>query len=641
MIQNKIERYLPFLSLSGLFAYFLFDGFFVNPLFRYLFLLLSLIFLLADPLFQISKGNFKKNSNSIIATCIGLISLLTYLIRSWLDIPSKPGMATEASYLPQIREFLLTITVVASIAFLIFTIVVQIGRLSLEAQSQLSDKKKGLLLDSLFGFLMLLPFLIGINYISVMRNYNFDLSAKGKFSLSSVSKTIISQLGKDVEIVAFYPRPLEADGPGSSLSLSRVRPDLEIFLDQYQASSPRIKSRFINADVELDQLADFGQVSNGNILIRSRRENLPGESSIYNEEKLTIKEVSDLEDLERKITSAILNVSTPKRKAYFTTANGERFGLAFSNLKNERVSQFANAIQFLNFQIKELGHSEGWPKPIPEDADLVLIIGPSTAFSDVAQKEILDYVIKRNGKLFISAEPQSKEDFSWLLSKAGVRYKNTFLSQQESKPGFLVAKDFKSHPIADFVSKKEIGIVFPFAGSLETFSDGNNPFSFTSKFLLESGSETFEDSNSSGKIGNSTKQSFNLAVVLQTLDNKKLNKQNQPNIETEENKNQESKDNLSADKEGRVVFYTGTSWLTDQFISYNMNRNLATSSISWMFQEKMIQEIPLKKEEIKTVNLTENQKIMVWFIGIFLYPGLIISIGSYYVISRRKKQDYE
>ncbi|NCS92413.1 MAG: hypothetical protein GW761_01280, partial [Leptospira sp.] len=118
------------------------------------------------------------------------------------------------------REFLLTITVIAGIAFLIFTIVVQIGRISLEAQSQLSDKKKGLLLDSLFGFLMLLPFLIGVNYISVMRNYNFDLSAKGKFSLSSVSKTIISQLGKDIEIVAFYPRPLEADGPGSSLSLS-------------------------------------------------------------------------------------------------------------------------------------------------------------------------------------------------------------------------------------------------------------------------------------------------------------------------------------------------------------------------------------------------------------------------------------
>lgn len=635
----KAERYLPFLSLVGLFTYYLFDGFFVKPLFRYLFLLFSLIFLLAEPFYQIFQGNFRKNYNSIIATSLGLLSLLSYLIRSWIDIPSRAGMATEASILPQIREFLLVLTVLGSIAFLIFTIVIQIGKVSLEAQSQLSDKKKGLLLDSLLGFLMLLPFLVGVNYISVMRNYNFDLSSKGKFSLSPISKSILSTIGKDVEIIAFYPRPLEADGPGSSLALSRIRPDLEIFLDQYNATSPRIKSRFINADVELDQLSDYGQVSNGNILVRSRRENLPGESSIYNEEKLTIKEVSDLEDLERKITSAILNVSTPKRKAYFTTANGERYGLAFSNLKNERISSFTNSIQFLNFQIKELGHSEGWPKPVPDDADLVLIIGPTTSFNEEAQKEILNYVLERNGKLFISAEPKSSEDFSWILAKSGLRYNNSYLNQQEDKPGFIVAKEFKPHPITDFVSKKEIGIVYPFAGSLETFSDGKNPFSFSSKFLLESGSETSQDSKQAGKPLDTIKQNFNLAVVLQTLNKTASNENGRNGIDLPETL--DSKDKTSEDKEGRVVFYTGTTWLTDQFISYNMNRNLTTSSVSWMFQDKMIQEIPLKKEEVKTVNLTDNQKIMVWFIGIFLYPGFIISIGSYYVISRRKKFNYE
>ncbi len=627
MIQEKLDRYLPFLSICGLLGYFLFDGFFVRPIFKYGFLVLSIIFLLADPLFRIANKNIKTHLNRLFASGIGLVSILSYFIREWLDIPATAGVSQEAGLIPQLREFLLAITVLASISFLVYTIILEIGRISLEAQSQLSDKKKSLLQDTIMGFMFLLPILVGINYIAVMRNYNFDLSAKGKFSLSLISKSIIKNLDKDIEIIGFYPRPLEADGPGSSLALSRIRPDLEIFLDQYQAASPRIKSKFVNADVELDKLSDFGQMSNGNILVRSKREIQSNNSSLYNEEKISIKEISDLEDLERKLTSAIINVSTPKRKVYFTSSNGERYGAAFSNLNNERISQFTNSINYLNCQINELGYAEGWPKEIPDDADLVAIIGPTTKLNEKAQEAIQKYVLEKNGKLFISAEPKGNEDFSWLLQKAGIRYQTTMLTQQSEKPHFILAKKVLTHPITELISKKEIGLVYPFSGYLETYSDANNPFKFSSQFFLESGEDNFPDANGSGKLlPNTTKGNFKLAVSLQTL---------------AKTTNEKLEDNKQSKNEGRLVFFTGTSWLTDQFISYNLNRNLALASISWMFQEKIINEIPKRTEDVKTINLTDNQKIMVWFIGIFLYPGIIIAAGSYYVISRRKEEKVE
>jgi hypothetical protein len=627
MIQEKLDRYLPYLSLIGLFGYFLFDGFFIRPIFKYSFVTLSLFFLLADPAFRIISKNFKIHLNRLFATGLGLISILSYFLREWIDLPAVAGISQEAGIIPQLREFLLAITVLTSISFLVYTIILEIGRISLEAQSQLSDKKKSLLQDTIMGFMFLLPILVGINYIAVMRNYNFDLSAKGKFSLSLISKSIIKNLDKDIEIIGFYPRPLEADGPGSSLSLSRIRPDLEIFLDQYQASSPRIKSKFVNADVELDKLSDFGQMSNGNILVRSKREIQTNNSSLYNEEKISIKELSDLEDLERKLTSAIINVSTPKRKVYFTSANGERYGAAFSNLNNERISQFTNSINYLNFQINELGYAEGWPKEIPDDADLVAIIGPTTKLNEIAQQAILKYVLEKNGKLFISSEPQGTEDFSWLLQKAGIKFQSKMLTQQADKPHFILAKKVMAHPITELISKKEIGVVYPFSGSLETFSDSINPFKFTSQFFLESGEDSYVDANGSGKqMPNTTKGNFKLAVALQTI----------PKI------SDKSSDLLNQPiNEGRLVFFTGTSWITDQFISYNLNRNLALASISWMFQEKIINEIPKKTDDVKTINLNDNQKIMVWFIGIFLYPGIIIGAGSYYVISRRKKEEDE
>lgn len=622
MLINKLDKTFPIISLIGLFLYFLFDGFFTTSFGKLAFLVFCSGLVSIDLIYRIlTKGFSTKEGPRFLASSLGIGAILSYVIRGWLDFPVQAGMAEGVSIIPKLREFLLALSVVLTIAFLVYTILLEIGRRSLEAQSILSDKKRGLLQNTIVGFLLLVPLLVAINYVAIMRNYNFDLSEKGKYSLSSISKNILRGIDKPVEIIAFYPRPLEADGPGTSLSLTRIRPDLEILMDQYRASNPNIQTRFINADVEMDLLSGMGQVSNGNILVRASRDFLPGDSTGYNEEKLSVREESDLEDIERKLTSAILNVTSKKRKAYFTSANGERYGSGFRNLRNEQITNFTSALHYLNFQINELGFAEGWPKDIPDDAGLVVIIGPTVPLNERARVAILNYSLERKGKLFISIEPKGKEDFSWLLNKAGIRFQSELLSQVETKPGMVVARDFPEHPIADSLPKKEIGIVFPYSGSLETFSDGSSSFSYLTKFILDSGPDAFVDPLGTGKQSVSNpKSNFHLGVVLQSIDPK-------------------NSVDSKIDDESRIVVFSGTSWLTDQFISYNMNKNIALSSVSWMFQDAIINDIPMKKDDVQTINITDNQKILVWLIGMFLFPGAIIIGGSYYVISRRKKGD--
>ncbi|MCC5815781.1 MAG: GldG family protein, partial [Leptospira sp.] len=538
---SKLDKSLPIVSLLGLFIYFLFDGFFTSTTGSIIFTIVSVILVASDLIFRVVVQGFsKKLTSRLVAGGLGLGSILNYLLRGWLDFPSQPGVNIETTAIPKVREFLLALTVVFAIAFFAYTVLLEIGRRSLEAQSQLSDKKHGLLQNTVIGFLLLLPILVAVNYVAIMRNYNFDLSSVGKFSLSPITKNILKDVKTDVEIIGFYPRPLEADGPGGSLSLSRVRPDVEILLDQYKSASSKIKIRFINADVETDLLQGMGQVSNGNILIRSPREMLPGESNAYNEEKVAVREKEDLEDLERKLTAAILNVTTPKRKVYFTSANGERYGLAFKNLKNEQITTFASSLNYLNFQLNELGFAEGWPKDVPEDADLVVLAGPTAKLSEKAQSAILDYVIKRKGKVFVSIEPKGNEDFSWLLEKAGIRFDATQMSQEKARPNLIVAKKFPEHPISDFLAKKEIGIVYPHGGFLETFSDGTNPFQFTSKFFLESGAGVYLDPQGTGKMAAGDEpRNFKLGAVLKTIPE---SPGSDPKIE----------------EEGRVVVFSGT-----------------------------------------------------------------------------------
>ncbi len=94
---------------------------------------------------------------------------------------------------------------------------------------------------------------------------------------------------------------------------------------------------------------------------------------------------------------------------------------------------------------------------------------------------------------------------------------------------------------------------------------------------------------------------------------------------------------LTGDKTGKIILHSGTSWITDQFIPYLMNVQLSTVSVTGLFLDVAVAEIPEKKEDIQTINLTDNQKLIVWAIGVFFFPGLIISFGSYYVYVRRKK----
>ncbi len=609
----SLERFFPFLSLLSLFSFFLFDGMVVNPSRRIVWLLLIAAFLLSDLLYRFASFKYRKEDNvRYFITFLGFLSFIAAVLREVIDVGYRSGLNQEASLIPKIRDFLLLVSVISAIAFLVQTIIVEVGKQSLEAQSDLSRTKTSLVQNAVLGLLLVLPVVVAANYFAILRNYNYDLSAKGKYSLSEVSRSILKTIDRDVLITAFYPRPLEADGPENSLALTRIRPDLEILLDQFKAVNPKITVQFINADIETDLLKDFGQVSNGLINVRSNKESLLDSDTPYLEEKIYVREPSDLEELERRLMTAIFTVATKEKKAYFTTSNGERYGAGFKNVPNERISKFVSGLQYLNFKVQELNFSNGWPSTIPEDADLVLIIGASVPFSLEAQTAILSYLKEKKGKVFVTIEPKGSETLDWLAKESGLKFVKSTLAEVNDKPGFIVAKTFSQTKSTDLIPKKDLGVVFPFSGYFETVSTGENPFSFKTENLLESGNNVFVDTNNNGKLDPTEKrENLLLSVTLSSL-------------------------SLDDSKVGKVIFHSGTSWLTDQFFGYNMNSNFALATSTGLFLDSGISGIPAKKEDIQTVSLSENQKLMVWAFGVFLFPGLIIGIGSYYVSYRRR-----
>ncbi|MCW7494092.1 GldG family protein [Leptospira sp. 2 VSF19] len=617
------DRILPFVSLFSLFAYFLFDGMVVDPKRRIIFLGVIFLFLASDTIVRaFSKGLRKEDQNRYIAASFGIGAFLFSVLRDFLDLKPISGFNEEVSAIPKVREFLLLCVVLFSIVFLLQIILLEIGKSSLEAQSNLAKSKSSLLQNAVLGFLFVLPILVAVNYFAIKRNYNFDLSSQGKFSLSQISRNLIKPIAKDVTITAFYPRPLEADGPAngdklSAFALTRVRPDIEILLDQIKAENSHITVQFINADVEVDLLKEFGQVSNGTIFVRSKKQSLLSSGTPFVEERVIAKEPKDLEDLERKLVGALLNVTTEQKKVYFTVSNGERYGMSFKALPNEQVNRFVSSLQFLNFKVAEWGFAQGWPSKLPEDAEMLVILGPTVPFSKEAKEELTKFVLEKNGKLLITMEPKGNEDFSWLLASAGLKFKSSPLIERDEKPGFVVAKRFPDHRLTDLLQKKDMGILFPYSGYLETDATAPSPHSYKSETLLESGYEAYSDENKNGKLDpNEKRESKILSIVLTPM-------------------------SLTNDKTGKIILHTGTSWITDQFIPYAMNSQFSTVSITGLFQDTAVAEIPLKKEELDTISLSDNQKLVAWVIGVFLFPGFILAVGSYFVYARRKSSMIE
>jgi hypothetical protein len=143
--------------------------------------------------------------------------------------------------------------------------------------------------------------------------------------------------------------------------------------------------------------------------------------------------------------------------------------------------------------------------------------------------------------------------------------------------------------------------------------------SLTNWTLLESGFSAFADLNKNGKLDKEEKQnSFILGTILST-------KEDAANPAKTENP-------------ARIVIYSGTSWITNRYLQYNLNTILAVNSVNWLNQSPLTEKIIPKKEELEIISISDSQKIIIWSVGLFLYPLLVVALLSFYVIVRKRKK---
>ena len=240
---------------------------------------------------------------------------------------------------------------------------------------------------SLIVTAVVLAMLIVINILAGALPDNltkYDISSSKLYSITSNTKAVVNGLDKDVTIYWI----VQAD---------KEDPVIENLLNKYDSLSDHIQVVKKNPDVYPTFAKNYTDetVANNSLVVESgERSRFISYDDIYvKEADVYSYSYNTSFDGEGAITSAIdYVVNEEQPKMYLLEGHGEK----------ELPASFKEQIEKENIQLDQLSLLN--VDSVPEDADGIMIYGPSSDISE-AEKEILSSYTKNGGKLFVAAGP--------------------------------------------------------------------------------------------------------------------------------------------------------------------------------------------------------------------------------------------
>lgn len=208
---------------------------------------------------------------------------------------------------------------------------------------------------------------------------------------SESTKRYLSGLSDELRIVAFFP------------DVNEVRTEVAGYLQELSGASPKLKVELHDRLLVPKLAKDLRAVQDG-VIVLSRG----GQT-----QSLSIGTELDaarpkLKTLDRDFQEQLLKVLKTRRTAYLTVGHGEINDSPRSGTTEEgRTAQIIRQlIQRQNFTIRDLGLGQGLAKDVPDDADLVISLGPTEVFSREELAALGRYAA-RGGKLVLALDGEA------------------------------------------------------------------------------------------------------------------------------------------------------------------------------------------------------------------------------------------
>jgi hypothetical protein len=463
----------------------------------------------------------------------------------------------------------------------------------------------------------------------------------------SSTRKMIESFSDPIKITAFFP------------DVSEVRTEVAGYLTELTRGVPNVELSVVDRYLEPKLAKDMKVFSDGTIVFAK------GDTT----RTLTVgaemqSARAKLKTLDRDVQEQLYKLLRSRRLAYLTVGHGEMNAPTDEDKGKGRSAEIVQEIlRSQNYQIRTLGLAQGLGREVPEDAELVMVLGPTEPFAPEEIDSLKRYV-ERGGHLFMAldvdsvtnelptAEGRTEEaavqpaaaapagagsaleaGLSELAKVVGLSYSAALLANDShhvrrrannSDRTLLISNRYSSHASVSTLSRNanRAAIIVARSGSL-TASGAQG---FKVDMALKAMGGTFADLNQNYDFDKDAekKDTYNLAaaVSLPVAGSK-------PDAEKKEGE-------AEAAKEMRAFVVADADSMSDLLMSnFVPNRLLLADAVRWLGGEDSFAGEVNDEEDVRVEH--SKQKDLVWFYTTIIgMPALVLGVGL--TIARRARR---
>lgn len=430
--------------------------------------------------------------------------------------------------------------------------------------------------------LMVFVILFLVNFIGARNVKSFDFSQAQRNTLSEQSIKLLQSLKEPLRVRFFYHDKQEG--------VDENRRAFRELIRKYQDSTSQINLEFIEVN-ENPKLAEEYGVKQGKGIVFLE----------YLGKKQSIEKID-----EQDITQALIRVMSDKsKKIYFIEGHGE---FSLSDPKNPKgLGALKNILEGKNYTVLTLPLAQ--QGKIPDDADVVGIVGAEQGYLEHEIKALTDYV-KNGGNVIIGLESRNKTGLDAWVKQFGLELQNDYLVSVSSSPlpkGITFAFQFSgTSDITKQFPKNQVALFF-LPQSIKKSSAA--PPSITYDELVKVGpalAVTELNAPMPKDQGNYTTVYF-------------------------------AKGKLAAEdkKDFQLLVYGDADVFANDLIGENMNKDLISNSISQLARDENL--ISISPKELTKTEIDPSQtKQAFFYFGIVIPIPLIMLVSAIIIWYRRR-----
>ena len=324
-----------------------------------------------------------------------------------------------------------------------------------------------------------------------------------------------------------------------------------------------------------------------------------------------------LKTLDADFQKSLLKVIREQKTAYLTVGHGELNENATSP-EGKSAAGVRKLLEGQSYQVKELGLTQGLGKEVPNDASLVLVLGPTQALQ-AGEIESLRRYAERGGRLLLALDPDARVDDAPLAAALGLSWKPEILandrvflqrSYHDADHAILVTNRYSSHASVSTLSRNaaRAPVVLSGAAALDKLPNADGALKVD--FAVKSMPDTFADADGDFRLSGAEKRgTFNLAAAL--------------------SKAVAGPD--AKDKPELRAFVVGDAdAFSDAILGNEPNALLFLDAVRWLGGEESFAGAVTTTDDVKIEHT--KQKDVVWFYASILgVPSLLLGLGLFYV----------